>query len=372
MIVRSLKIYVTLIFSMFTMLCMAEEKNPAVIQIERDSIIYELSPKTRTAKLVDGKRTQNKRVIIPNTIRKKGKKYKVTEVGDYAFSHNRNLKSISIGDEVTRIGEGAFSECESLDSIIFSKRTKIDTICEDALNECYELKYMSLPKDFYSIARNDASIFQKFWATNHNSLKQGKYPDWFYQNEYVRLSDEDGLDIYYVGESIYVWLTRPRAEIEIIDSLCLYNWSDYHESPEGNGYEKLGDLNDTTELIRLDSYFVANIPDYGSWIRCKAFFIMVTPHKMQLIEELDNNYYTVRWWRNDDSDEPENEELEVVYKDYSCSISDRKTNGFYEIDVETVEKMYDDDDGKEHVTSSTSWVLYYDGEEFVRRDKNGE
>ena len=58
--------------------------------------------------------------------------------------------------------------------------------------------------------------------------------------------------------------------------------------------------------------------------------------------------------------------------EFSCSISERKTNGFYEIDVETVEKMYDDDDGKEHVTSSTSWVLYYDGEEFVRRVKTSE
>lgn len=48
MIVRSIKLYVTLIFSMFSILCVAEEKNPTVIQIERDSIIYELSPKTHS------------------------------------------------------------------------------------------------------------------------------------------------------------------------------------------------------------------------------------------------------------------------------------------------------------------------------------
>ncbi len=363
MIVRSIKIYVTLIFCIFSMLCVAEEKNPAVIQIERDSIIYELSPKTRTAKLVDGTRNQNKRVIIPNTIREKGKKYKVTEVGDYAFLHNRKLKSISIGDEVTRIGKLTFSECGSLDSIVFSERTKIDTICKDALDGCYELKYMSLPKDFYSIARNDASIFQKLWKIDHNSLKQGKYPDWFYQNEYVRLSDEDGLDIYYVGDSIYVWLTRENVEIEIIDSLCL--------DKEGDGdvwteieINQLGDLNDTTELIRLDSYFVANIPDYGSWIRCMAVFIMVTPHKMQLIEKLDNNYYTVHR-SYDDPNDPENVKREV--EDYSCSISNRKTNGFYEIDVKFTEEE-EDDDGNKHVTSSSSWVLYYDGEKFVERE----
>ena len=364
MIVRSLKIYVTLIFSMFTMLCVAEEKNPAVIQIERDSIIYELSPKTRTAKLVDGKRTQNKRVIIPNTIREKGKKYKVTEIGEYAFSHNWNLKSISIGDEVTRIGEEAFSRCESLDSIIFSERTKIDTICENALDGCYRLKYMSLPKDFYSIARNEASIIQELWKIDHNSLKQGKYPDWFYHNEYVPFDhyEDRDLDIYYVGDSMYVWLMKYDV---VIDSLCL--------DKEGDGdvwteieINQLGDLNDTTELIRLDSYFVANIPDYGSWIRCKAFFIMVTPHKMQLIEELDYNYDTVHR-SNADSGDPENEKWEVFYEDYSCSISDRITNGFYEIDVKNVREEEDDDDNR-HVTSSSSWVLYYDGEKFVKRE----
>ena len=264
MSVRSIKIYVVLIFCMLPILCMAEESVSNLIQIEQDSLVYELNPKTRTAKLVNGRNSKEK-VIIPNTIKRKAKRYKVTEIGDRAFESNRKLKSITIGDEVTRIGERAFYDCGNLDSIQFTDKTKLDTICEKALNECYELKYMSLPKDFYSIARNEASIIQELWKIDHNSLKQGKYPDWFYQNEYVRLSDEDGLDIYYVGDSIYVWLTRENVEIEIIDSLCL--------DKEGDGdvwteieINQLGDLNDTTELIRLDSYFVANIPDYGSWI----------------------------------------------------------------------------------------------------------
>ncbi len=366
MIVRSLKIYVTLIFSMFSMLCVAEEKNPAVIQIERDSIIYELSPKTRTAKLVDRRRNQNKRVIIPNTIREKGKKYKVTEIGDYAFSHNWNLNSISIGDEVTRIGEEAFSRCENLDSIIFSKRTKIDTICEDALHGCYALKYMSLPKDFYSIARNDASIFQKFWATNHNSLKQKKYPDWFCPNEYVPLFDEDKddldavyLDIYYVGDSLYVWLTRPRTEIEDLDSLILDNT--VSGDLEGRNYDNMGQLNDTTELVRFRNYYsdrnYVNMSE-GYTISLVA----VSPHRMWLIQE-NLNIYT-EYCDSEITDE------DVYWKcndeEFSDSISSRKTNGFYEIDVKMVTREYNDDDNW-HVTSS-SWVLYYDGEKFVKRE----
>ena len=189
--------------------------------------------------MVDGTRNQNKRVIIPNTIRKKGKKYKVTEIADHAF-YNRNLKSISIGDEVTRIGEWAFSDCGSLDSIIFSERTKIDTICENALHGCYKLKYMSLPKDFYSIALNEASIIQKLWKIDNNSLKQGKYPDWFCQNEYVLFDhyEDRDLDIYYVGDSMYVWLMKSTDEIEDLDSLILDITVDGHL--EGRDYDNIG------------------------------------------------------------------------------------------------------------------------------------
>ncbi len=168
------------------------------------------------------------------------------------------------------------------------------------------------------------------------------------------------------GDTIYVFLMKSTSEFEIIDSLCLDKSSEDIERPEGEGYgyEKLGELNDTTELVRLRSDFSFSLPNYRSWNRCKTFFIMVTPHKMQLIEELD--YYTENW-SNADHDE----KWEVVYEDYSCSISDRITNGFYEIDVKKVTEEGDDDDNR-HVTSSSSWVLYYDGEKFVKRDKNGE
>lgn len=372
MIVRSIKLYVTLIFSMFSMLCVAEEKNPTVIQIERDSIIYELSPKTRTAKLVDGRRTQNKRVIIPNTIRKKGKKYKVTEIGYLAFCSNTSLKSISIGDEVTRIGEWAFSGCGSLDSIIFPKRTKIDTICENALHGCYKLKYMSLPKDFYSIARNEASIIQKLWKIDHNSLKQGKYPDWFYQNEYVPLfddyedreEDDDNvyLDVYYVRDSMYVWLTKSTDVIEDLDSLILDNT--VSGDLEGRDYGNIGQLNDTTELVGFQNYFSAQHYGHG-WEGYAISLVAVSPHRMWLIQENWDIYTEICGAENAGLDE--DWDWKCKYEELSDSISNRKTNGFYEIDVKNVREE-EDDDGNKHVTSSSSWVLYYDGKEFVTRE----
>ena len=168
------------------------------------------------------------------------------------------------------------------------------------------------------------------------------------------------------GDTVYVFLMKSTSEFEIIDSLCLDKSSEDIERPKGNGYgyEKLGELNDTTELVRLRSDFSVSVPNIVSWNRCKTFSIMVTPHKMQLIEKHD--YYTENW-SNADPDDPKNEKWEVVYENYSCSISDRITNGFYEIDVKKVTEEGDNDDNR-HVTSSSSWVLYYDGEKFVRRE----
>jgi len=143
MSVRLVKIYVALIFSMLPILCMAEGSASDLIRIEQDSMTYELNSKNRTAKLVNGK-SRKGRVLVPNTIKHKARRYKVTEIGDRAFYSNCKLKSITIRDEVTRIGNQAFYDCSGLDSILFSDKTKLDTICEYALKGCGHLKYMLL------------------------------------------------------------------------------------------------------------------------------------------------------------------------------------------------------------------------------------
>ena len=370
MSVRSIKIYVVLIFCMLPILCMAEESVSNLIQIEQDSLVYELNPKTRTAKLVNGRNSKEK-VIIPNTIKRKTKRYKVTEIGDRAFEGNRKLKSITIGDEVNRIGERAFYDCGNLDSIQFTDKTKLDTICENALDECYHLEYMSLPKDFYSIAYNDMDIMQRFWKINHNNLTLWKYPHWVLENgaiEHEEFGDNliMDLDVYYItGEqniNIYMYLNKdvPTSETDIIsDSLHIQVMGD-GGSRGGNMGWIVGQLNDSTELIQLTHTFLGR--HLGVWWNgCDLEFVAVSPHKIQIITEL--GYYS-------EYCEEEDEDTEKEYcfkKEISCSISNRKTNGFYEIDGKWVTEE-DDDDGNKHVTSSSSWVLYYDGEKFVKRE----
>lgn len=371
MSVRSVKIYIALIFCMFPILCMAEESASDLIRIEQDSLVYELNPKTRTAKLVDGRNSKG-RVMVPNTIKRKAKRYKVTEIGDRAFSSNDKLKSITIGDEVTRIGKRAFADCGNLDSIQFTDKTKLDTICEDALDECYDLKYMSLPKDFYSIAYNDMDIMQRFWI-NHNNLTLWKYPHWVLEKGAIEHENIDcdsdnlimNLDVYYItGEqdiNIYMYLNKdaPTSETDIIsDSLHIQVVGDGDWGNNTGGWI-VGQLNDSTELIQLKHGFTGRHLGVW-WDRYALEFVAVSPHKIQIITELS---YDSKYCEEEDEDT----EKEFCYEEeFSCSISDRKTNGFYEIDMD-IKTIYDDE-REEHRTST----IYYDGKEFVSRNKTGE
>lgn len=59
-------------------------------------------------------------VVIPGSVEYEGKKYSVTEIGDYAFYTCRNLTSITIPANVTSIGHDAFHGCSSLISVHIS------------------------------------------------------------------------------------------------------------------------------------------------------------------------------------------------------------------------------------------------------------
>ena len=373
MSVRSVKIYVVLFFCMLPILCMAEESVSNLIQIEQDSLVYELNPKTRTAKLVNGRNSKEK-VIIPNTIKRKTKRYKVTEIGDRAFESNRKLKSITIADEVTRIGERAFYDCGNLDSIQFTDKTKLDTICKKALDKCYHLEYMSLPKDFYSIAYNDMDIMQRFLEINYNILTQKKYPNWVDVNHETITSDDDenpmGLEVFemkgYRDIYIYMYLSKDVSMYEtyvISDSLHIQFTGDYGEhGVYYYGGHWIGQLNDTTGLIELGCQFSGQAMDHV-WEREDVVFFAVSPHKIQIITELDcySNHCYEEYEDEDGNgtseDEDGNIHCETDY--FSYSISNRETNGFYEIDM----LMKRGDEDEKHKST-----IYYDGKKFVERE----
>ena len=80
-------------------------------------------------------------VSIPNTISYGGKTWNVVAIGDNAFSliSPEELKSITIGNTVKRIGESAFSGCRNLETI--SGGASVETIGDNAFRYCSSLKY---------------------------------------------------------------------------------------------------------------------------------------------------------------------------------------------------------------------------------------
>ena len=69
-------------------------------------------------------KTKNK-VKIADSITICGKEYPVYEIGEYAFSGNKKIKSVSIGKNVQVIGNGAFYKCKKLSAVnIRSKHIK--------------------------------------------------------------------------------------------------------------------------------------------------------------------------------------------------------------------------------------------------------
>ena len=69
-------------------------------------------------------------IVIPNS---------VTSIGQYAFYSCYNLTSIVIPNSVKAIGDYAFSNCDSLTSIVIPN--SVEAIGYDAFDDCYSLQY---------------------------------------------------------------------------------------------------------------------------------------------------------------------------------------------------------------------------------------
>ena len=82
-----------------------------------NGINYRLNSWTKTAKVIKKSDGYKGDVIIPETIVFKERTYRVTSIGERAFSGSFSLTAITIPNSVTRIGKKAFLFCDSLESI---------------------------------------------------------------------------------------------------------------------------------------------------------------------------------------------------------------------------------------------------------------
>ncbi len=106
-----------------------------------------LSPTLTVAPLESGKYSGD--FVIPSSVTYNDKTYRVTSIGESAFSECTSLTSITIPNGVTSIRESAFSKCSSLTSITIPNG--VTSIGRAAFSGCSSLTSITIPNGVTSI-----------------------------------------------------------------------------------------------------------------------------------------------------------------------------------------------------------------------------
>lgn len=123
-----------------------------------------------------GSEKKTDKVSVPSTIKIGETSYKVTAIGDNAFSGNTKLTSVTIPSSVTKIGKNAFKGCTKLKKVTIPKNvtsiganafynckkltsvtfkgTKLTKIGDGAFQKCASLKSVTIPKSVTEIGKN--------------------------------------------------------------------------------------------------------------------------------------------------------------------------------------------------------------------------
>ena len=91
-------------------------------------------------------------VVIPSRVSYGGSEYRVTSIGDEAFSYCSSLTAITIPEGVTSIGDYAFDGCTSLTAINIPEG--VTSIGSDAFSYCRSLTSITIPEGVTSIGES--------------------------------------------------------------------------------------------------------------------------------------------------------------------------------------------------------------------------
>ena len=115
-------------------------------------LCFDLDAKAKTAKVTGAKNKKISSVNVPATVKKGSKTYKVTTIGENAFSGNKSLKKVKLGKNVKTIGKGAFKGCTKLKEV--SGGAGLVVIQDDVFSGCTTLAEITLNKKVASIGDN--------------------------------------------------------------------------------------------------------------------------------------------------------------------------------------------------------------------------
>lgn len=143
---------------------------------------------SKTAKLKSVKNTTTK-VTVPDTIKIKDKTYRITAIADNALK-NKKVKSITIGENVTKIGKNAFANCKKLKTVTI-KAKGLKTVGKDAFKSIAKNATVKVPcksnmdkllqsKGLSDTAKvvNTEHNYKHYPATGHETKVMVRCGDW--------------------------------------------------------------------------------------------------------------------------------------------------------------------------------------------------
>lgn len=208
-------------------------------------------------------------VIIPSYVSDGKQAYKVTEISGKAFA-GKSVRSVSLGEFITEIPDGAFKNCTMLEEVVGS----FTSIGNEAFSGCVNLTNMNIPSNVVKIGTdafvgaNSISVRAVNSLASYTEAVQ-QLPDASDEEirakqkeitqEFIKAILDSGaqnivLDISYIAEGTPLSLTVPKIEsIEINGGTKTYNDFCIDSSAENTTLNELTVVDSRGTPIKVDS-----------------------------------------------------------------------------------------------------------------------
>lgn len=144
-----------LIAFMLSGICISRAQTFNVTSKEGDRLSFEITDKESAFVALQKSRLEKDTLTVPESVEYEGKTYTVTEIADLALSYNWDVKAINLPPTLTRIGEGAFTNCQMLAAITIPEN--VNEIGIMAFMGCENIKEIKFPDNLETIEQSVCS-----------------------------------------------------------------------------------------------------------------------------------------------------------------------------------------------------------------------
>ena len=267
-----------------------------------DGIEYRLDMDNLTAEVIETYNHYKGDIMIPEIVVFNELTYRVERIGDMAFSECDSLTSITIPNSVTTIGSGAFKHCESLTSITIPD--SLTSIGEETFLDCESLTSITIPDGVTSIGE---------WAfagcESLTSITIPKRVTSIGRNVFVRCSSLTSI-VVEEGNTVYDSRKNCNAIIETRSNVLMYGCKTtiIPNSVEKIGYRAFSGCKSLTTIVVSDGVRLIAEQAFSD---CESLTSITIPKRVTIIgskaflrcESLTSITFqgTVAQWKNIES-----------------------------------------------------------------------